>query len=86
MNLPDPIYIRTRRSTGYSARVEADYFGTHFFVASSHLSVALQSTGPVGAGVDWANADIEKAVIKLPRTAAEISLRVIGYSMEVQVN
>src|SRR5947209_8214246 len=31
-----------------------DYCGLHVFVASSHRSVALQSAGPVGAGVDCA--------------------------------
>ncbi len=62
------------------------YFGTHFFVASSHLSPALQSTGPVGAGVDWASTDIEKLAMNPLTRAALINARMTEYSIKVAVS
>jgi len=57
------------------------YLGLQVFVAWSHFSVDLQSAGPLGVGAVCATAESANAVIKPPRTAAEMSLRMFDASI-----
>src|SRR5262245_5978239 len=69
---------RAKRRKQPGKRLSLRYLGLQVLVAWSHISVALQSAGPVGAGVDGdvcARTGSAKTVTKPVKRATETNLR-----------